>query len=202
MNIKWSDANEAAKECAGNWRKWHSFASGLDLTNPDNWFIFYTHNRDSRLLELSNAQVWTKIVEKYEYDIKEYNAFHFLVGWVEGYRVRVYRDYKHTKLTPAFIKVCETFEKLESYPILDEDVYSQLELEATSDNLEQELRWVISRHDLDVSPKDLVDQAYTYLSEHYNGWDDNIDDQGGWPKTEHLEEFFRSIELLKDDDDV
>jgi hypothetical protein len=50
---------DAARKAAGNWQSWTCFVwfRDSDLGDPENWAIIYTHNRDSGLLDQSNAEV-------------------------------------------------------------------------------------------------------------------------------------------------
>ena len=56
---------DAAKEAAGNWQRWTCFVwdRERDLDDADNWAIIYTHNRDSGLLDQSNADAIAKAME-------------------------------------------------------------------------------------------------------------------------------------------
>ena len=50
---------DAAREATGNWRSWTCFVwdREREIDAPENWSIVYTHNRDSGLLDQSNADV-------------------------------------------------------------------------------------------------------------------------------------------------
>ena len=57
---------DAAREMAGNWKLFDSFVWDRDnFPHADNWAIVYTHNRDSGLLSLSNAQAIAKALTPY-----------------------------------------------------------------------------------------------------------------------------------------
>ena len=47
----------AAKHAAGNWTTFRNFAwsRSSELDSPSDWYITYTHHRDSGLLDQSNA---------------------------------------------------------------------------------------------------------------------------------------------------
>jgi hypothetical protein len=51
--IDWTDPETAAKEAAGNWRKFSCFAwhRAYKLQDADRWAIFYTSGRDAGLLD-------------------------------------------------------------------------------------------------------------------------------------------------------
>src|ERR1017187_1225353 len=57
MTVGEMTLEDAAREAAGNWKRFESFCwfRERDLDDPENWAIIYTHNRDSRLLDQSNA---------------------------------------------------------------------------------------------------------------------------------------------------
>ena len=59
------ELKDAAKHAAGNWKNFKCFVWYRDreLTKPEDWSVVYTHNRDSGLLDQSNAAVgqpWRK----------------------------------------------------------------------------------------------------------------------------------------------
>ena len=58
---------DAAKEAAGNWQRFESFVWFRDseIADPDNWAIIYTHNRDSGLLDQSNADAIAEAMEPF-----------------------------------------------------------------------------------------------------------------------------------------
>ena len=50
---------DAATQAAGNWQRFNSFIWFRDreVQDAEQWAIIYTHNRDSGLLDQSNAKV-------------------------------------------------------------------------------------------------------------------------------------------------
>jgi len=75
-----------ATSAVGNWRRFDSFAwhARHDLEDADKWCIVYTSNRDSRLLDESNAAAIAKILAPYleadEPDIVAERHSHWAVG--------------------------------------------------------------------------------------------------------------------------
>ncbi|MEZ6131181.1 MAG: hypothetical protein R3C59_21110 [Planctomycetaceae bacterium] len=61
------DLEEAAKEAAGNWARWDSFAWFRDseLERPEDWFIYYGHHRESGLLDQSNSAQISKALKPF-----------------------------------------------------------------------------------------------------------------------------------------
>ena len=72
-------------------------------TTPTNWAIIYTHNRDSRLLDLSNADAIAEAMEPFtegdDPDVVMESHYHWAVGHVDGFSIRVFRN---GEITDAF----------------------------------------------------------------------------------------------------
>ena len=129
---------DAATDAAGNWQEFHSFGwwRKSEIESPNDWLIHYTHNRDSGLLDQSNAAQVSEALEQFadgdDPDVVEESHSHWAVGYVEGFSLRVFRN---GKITDAFRTFEELMERLAIYPILNEDDYSRREYEATVENL-------------------------------------------------------------------
>lgn len=79
-------------------------------------------------------------------DVRSESHNHWAVGYVDGYAIRVYKPLPigatgagddERIITPAFMKWCELQDKLEDYPILDEELYDaeqQEEIDAAWEN--------------------------------------------------------------------
>jgi len=132
------DLHEAAQHAAGNWLHFDCFVWHRrdEIPDADNWAIFYTHHRDSGLLDQSNSAVFQKHLEPFtdadDPDVVAEHHHHWACGWIEGHSIRVFRD---GQITDAFRKYHELAEAMSDYPILDEDDYSERELEATIENI-------------------------------------------------------------------
>lgn len=177
-NIGSMSLEDAAKQSAGNWKHFESFAWGRssDLDDPDRWAIFYTHNRDSDTLEESNARAIAKDMKPYldgkgalkksDPDVVPEDHAHWAVGWVEGYSIRVFN--KKNQITPAFRKYHELQEKIAEYPVLDENDYSERELEEKYQMAEATIR--SEGRDLvkERAPKDWPDRVWGIIHERSN----------------------------------
>src|SRR5689334_23568010 len=90
--------DDAAREAAGNWRSFDCFCwhRRNELKDADNWAIFYTHHRDSGLLDQSNASVIEKTLEPFtegdDPDVVFETHSHWAVGHIDGFSLRVFRD--------------------------------------------------------------------------------------------------------------
>jgi hypothetical protein len=184
---------EAAKAAAGNWRKFDCFVWFRDreLNDSHNWAIFYTHNRDSGLLDQSNAAVihdeMTKFFGGEDPDVVFESHSHWAVGHVDGFSVRVFKD---GRITEAFRKYYELEQQTDAYPILDESDYSNREYEATLENITN-AAWRL-RNEVDL-PDGWDGEVYSWLSDHECHQIENVDDQGGYPSEESLKRAFDAL---------
>jgi hypothetical protein len=184
---------EAAKKAAGNWQKFECFCwdRARDLDVPENWAILYTNNRDSGLLDQSNAAAIEKAMEPFtdadDPDVMAEHHHHWACGWIDGYSIRVFRD---GQITEAFKAYHELAERLANYPILDEEDYSRRELEQTLANLPN-AAWRL-RHDFDL-PDEWESDVYHWLSDNDPGAVENRDDQGGYPTEDQLRAAFEAL---------
>lgn len=187
------DLEEAAQEAAGNWRKFKCFAwfRQSELDDSENWAVIYTHNRDSGLLDESNAAAIAKALEPFADDEQADVVFeshdHWVVGHIDGFSIRVFRD---GQITKAFEVYHDLAQRLADYPILDEADYSRREIDATLANL-PEAAWRL-KHGFDL-PDGWASDVYGWLSDHRPGSVENTDDRGGWPKENDLEAAFTAI---------
>ena len=185
---------DAAEQAAGNWQRFNSFVWFRDreVEDADQWAIIYTHNRDSGLLDQSNAKVIAKAMAPFtegdDSDVMIESHTHWAVGHVDGFSIRVFDS--NGDITPAFKAYHELAEAMEAYPILDESDYSERELEATLENIE-DAAWRL-KNEFDL-PEGWVWQVYDWLSENRSGEVDNADDQGGYPSEAAMREAFEAL---------
>jgi hypothetical protein len=178
--IDWTDVEQAATLLAGNWRRFNSFAwhRAYDLEDADRWCVWYTSSRDAGLLEQSNEQAINKrlapLAEGDNPDVVFEQHSHWAVGHLSGVSIRAFRD--DGTITDAFKEFCSIQEALENYPVLDEQEYSERELEATLDNFRSEM-WRLK----DDLPDGWEGEVYSWFSDHgHDRYIENRDDQGGY----------------------
>ena len=183
----------AAREAAGNWRSWTCFVwdREREIDDPDEWAIIYTHHRDSRLLDQSNAAAMADALRSFSEsenpDVVFESHAHWVVGRVDGFSIRVYRG---DEITEAFHTYHGLMEQLDGYPVLDEADYSSREYEAALENIE-DAAWRLK------STSDLHDgweaQVYEWLSAHRPGAVENKDDRGAYPSERELLDAFNGL---------
>lgn len=197
MSIGHFDLEEAAEKAAGNWQDFTCFVwwRKKEIADPENWAIFYTHHRDSGLLDQSNAAVIGKTLKPFcegdDPDLVFESHHHWLVGYVDGFSIRVYRE---GQITTAFKKYHEQETRMDDYPVLDETDYSNQEYEATVENIDISAWKLKEQFEL---PGDWAHLVYDWLSQHMETEIENIDDQGGWPSEEALAAAFLGLGFVR-----
>ena len=200
MTVGEMTLEDAAREAAGNWQRFESFCwfRENEIADSDNWAILYTHNRDSGLLDQSNADQITEAMEPYtdgdDPDVVFESHDHWAVGHVDGFSIRVYRD---GQITDAFKTYHDLTERLADYPVLDEEDYSRREYEATLANF-ADAAWRLKRaYDL---PDGWESAVFSWFWEHNQGAVENRDDNGGYPEEDDLRAAFDALDYEKTED--
>jgi hypothetical protein len=104
-SIAGMEIEEAAKQAAGNWRKFESFVwwRASEMDDAASFAILYTHHRDSGLLDQSNAAAIAKALEPFtegdDPDVTAESHNHWAVGHIDGFAIRVFRN---GQITEAF----------------------------------------------------------------------------------------------------
>lgn len=179
-------AEEAVKETAE--LKDFGYHGEVDLGKT--WAITFSMNRDSGLLEQSNYKTIKDDLEKrFPKDVSDERFNHWAVGWIDHLLVRMLD--KRGKVTKAGVAALEWQDKLEDYPVADEEDYSRLELEETLDNIKFE-------GGLD---DDAAQKVYDWLSEHESRELESSDDQGGYPSKEAIERALKGLGLMELEED-
>jgi hypothetical protein len=178
------DYDKLAEQAAGNWAEFDSFAWFEMPENPGDYAIVYTSNRDSDILDRANAKAIEAELSQFveSGDVIAQRHSHWACGYVDGYAIRVYDD--EGSITDAFRCWADIRARLDDYPILDESLYSEMELEAQNESWEvwaraEYIRAVESALDvtLDESDSQAVLTAFENARERSNTyWEgDSID---------------------------
>lgn len=121
-------ATDFAEEFLNNHASFTSFGWHDAPEDREEWGMFYTHNRDSDILDQSNAsQIDEALSEFDQSDARQERHGHWGCGWMEGWVVRVYTTPEHTEFTAAFLCLVELKNSLEEYPVLNEEDFSERE---------------------------------------------------------------------------
>ena len=185
---------DAAADMVGNWKKFDSFAwfRRRELDDAESWAIIYTHNRESGLLDQSNAEVITKALKPFtdgdDPDVVMESHSHWAVGYVDGFSMRVLRD---GEVTEAFRVYNELAERMDDYPVLDESDYSNREDDATLQNITNAAWRVKNEY---VLPDGWEGDVSSWFWENNQSAVENTDDQGGYPDEDDLRAAFDALE--------
>lgn len=143
---------EAAAKLVGNWQSFDSFIwPGQDrIADAQLWCIVYTQNRDSSALTRANAIAIDKLMERF---LQRDNPFicpenhsHWACGWIEGYAIQVCKKKTGSKLiglTAPFKRWIDIQASIQDYPILDEDLYTDLCIEEIYDYALREINYFL-----------------------------------------------------------
>jgi hypothetical protein len=184
---------DAAREAAGNWRHFECFSwhRGRELNDAENWTIIYTHNRDSGLLDQSNAAAIAEAMDTFTKgknpDAVPEHHHHWACGWADGFSIRVYRGHRITRAFKAYHALAQ---RLAQYPLLDEDDFSRREYEATLANL-PDAAWKL-KNDYEL-PDNWEPAVYGWLSDNYPESIEDTDDRGGYPSETELRAAFQAL---------
>ena len=181
---------DAAKNAAGNWRKFDSFVwYGDSVDDPQNCFIFYPSHRDSDLLDVANHKaIVNRLQEKFpDSDLWwQESHSHWAVDYANAIVIRVYVG---KKITEVFTDLMSVFYDLQQYPVLDDDLFSELEYDALFDNTAD----CIHGLGLDIEESDdLTSEVLDWLHENHLEETENIDGIGAYPSEDIVRLFFEA----------
>ncbi len=115
----------------------------------DDYYILVGHSRDSEIRDESNYQSIKRCLENKNIHFIEICSNHWAVGWVEYIGIQE-EDYE------AIEEANEILERLEDYPIFDEEDYSQREYEETikfEEMIKEDLKSHFSQNNLSYEEK-------------------------------------------------
>jgi len=113
---------EYLKECT--WGEQESYVFFYDKANPLGDYCVYSRHRDSEILTNCNYDIILKELKKISDVVYDFRVNHWAVGWVEY--IIVPKDCQDITLEKAEELLCS----LAEYPVLDDEKYSNLQLEA------------------------------------------------------------------------
>ena len=185
MRLGEFDLETGAREARGNWQKFDSFGWHDRPEDGEEWAIVYTHNRDSDLLDQSNADAIDKALAPFTEgdnpDVRAEHHGHWACGWIDGYAIHVYRN---GQITEAFRAYHELAARLADYPVLDEEDFSRREYEATLENL----RCEGFDSDFFAPPDNWETEVFSWLWDHNQSAVENRDGNGGYASKAEIAE--------------
>ncbi len=195
------ELEEAATRSAGNWERFNCFVwwREQEMDDSDQWMIHYTHHRDSGLLDQSNATQIRKGLQSFtegdDPDVIEESHNHWVVGYIDGFSLRVFRD---GEITEAFRTFHQLMESLANYPILNDEDFSNREYEATVENIVSAAWRLKNEYEL---KDEWQYEAYSWLSDHECSAIESRSDQGGYPSEDALRRCFTALGFKQIEDE-
>jgi hypothetical protein len=112
---------------------WHG---DNDIPDKERWGPTVAMHRDSGPLQISNFETISEdMIERFPEDTRVVHSSHWGVGWADQLFIRMYNDDGPTE---AYEAAMEWNEKLQDYPVADEEDYSRREYEDTIENIKNE----------------------------------------------------------------
>jgi hypothetical protein len=133
---------------------------GDSLEDQQDWLIVLGQNRDSDLVSECNFTLALELLGNENENVQVHRFGHWACGWYEVILVRPDTN-EHT--------IAENIRKnLDDYPILDDDVYSDLLCERVSDYIESMSDWEKQAYIDDVPEIENENDIWDYL---FENWD-------------------------------
>lgn len=148
-------------------------------------------SRDSKILEEANARSIKATLEsdpslEGEWKITQCN--HWAHGWVDHLSFRVVDSDGNITRVARVIK--GLFDSLAEYPVLDDSLLSEMELDATMKNIRD--HWNHNRLRDDV-PDDWAGRMWQWWWDNDQGAIEDTDGNGGYPSDKEFEECARAL---------
>ena len=159
--------------------------------DDENWALIGTVHRDSGNVDKSNASVIERdLCEQFGEDAHIERFSDWLVGWSENLVIRVYDA--GGEITPAWRAYDALARKMENYPLLDEDLYGEME----ADSIESTIEMAIGQlNEVEIKtnlPEGWVREVWQKLSE----MDSDIRGDDWWPAEESLRTALAELDYL------
>lgn len=170
---------------AGNWEKWPHYMHFGDEDPQRDYIAELCVRNSGKLLDEANLKAIENAFEKAGFfedgSATKMSTGSAIVGPLDGLTMRIVGD--DGDLTPVALLWNQLAERYANYPILDEELYSELEEKALFDYVRHAVRscGLVDGHD----PEEAADEVLGYLREHGEDHElENTDDTGGAPSDE------------------
>ena len=170
---------------AGNWQEFDSFGWHDRPEGAEDWAIVYTHNRDSELLDQSNAAEIDKALAPFMEGETPMSGRSIMgTGLADGLTGMPSGFTATARLPKLFAPTMSLAARLADYPVLNEEDFSRREYEATLENLLSEG----FDSDCFAPPEGWEGEVFSWLWDHNESAVENRDGQGGYATKEEIGE--------------
>lgn len=125
-------------------------------------------NRDSDLVSKANSKtIVERLGKKFPPSDEEGSSWeisqcnHDAVGWVNHLSFQVFVDDEKTQVHPVVDFIMDMLKQIEDYPILDEELLSEMTMEYQWDVFGQECKSYLNKKDLEVT-EEVISSMYSY----------------------------------------
>ena len=188
-------AEKVAREMLGWWNEGCALHADHPASQqPEQWALGpVIESRDSDLIDKVNVRALLDALKE-RADLEGQwmiaRMGHWAVGWVEHLSMRVLDDAGRPTAMIAFWLQWQ--DKLEGYPIADEDALGEAEYEAAMANVERDGKRFVASD----APDDWADRVFAWLSAHRPSELDNRDGHGACPSDKALREALLMLGML------
>lgn len=171
---------ELAKEALRHPRDFMYYGSNEQMF--ESWGYVWGYGRGADVMDESNFwTVYNRLKEQFPDDVEVHRSNHWLCGWVEQLAVRILKpdadskEFRDEDVTDAFREVLRFKTRVENYPVLDEEDYSEREwremLEfvracgVEEENAERVLKNIMKHEDCAAHTEDLEDEMVAHALE-------------------------------------
>lgn len=158
--------------------------------------------RDSGIMEKANAEALKRFLASDpsldgEYRFTE--ASHWACGWVTHLSFHAYTSDEDRTKEPTRIAciLAEWFRQLDEYPIADEMLYSEMEMEASCEWISEEGPRAAERLGFELPEDDWQAQVTEWWDAHRSSALESNDDQGASPDDDDWQAAFEALEYKR-----
>ena len=166
------------------------------------WAFTFSVHRDSDRLSRSNWEVISEdMLKKHPATVEITHCGHWAVGWIDHLTVKMID--KNGRITRAGIDVLDWLERLDGYPVADEDHFSRLEFDENYDNALESIRSETYRSDLvDDLPDNWKGLVYEWIHDNnMPALEDSEQGNEGWLDSEAINEACEALGYLEKETD-
>jgi hypothetical protein len=158
-------------------------------------------HRDSTILDKANAKALRRYLDarpELADDWKIVSCTHWAVGWVDHLSYRVLNHLTGEPTRVAKILKAWFANLRDVYPVADDDLYSEMESDATWNWIAQEGKYQARKMGFKL-PEDWQSKVHDWWDANDSAALENVDDQGASPSEQQFREAFEGCEFKREE---
>jgi hypothetical protein len=156
---------------------------GMDY---DGYVCIYSKSRDETLLGISNYENIKDMLKDIP-NIEENNFTHWACGYID-----VIMIHKDNITEDIQNKIMDIFDRLDGYPVINEEDYSQKELDSTLENIDS----AASGYTKTDLPDTWLNDVYNWFWNNDQSAIENSDDSGGYPDKDQIIKALKALNFF------